>query len=300
MTMTGTQRLAIMLCGAALLGLCGAPLAAAEGDAKGQPEREVLRACADPSNMPMVNKAGEGYENKIAELFAAKLGLPLEYYWVPQQMGFGRLSLTEYLDEKGRYACDLVLSAGAAFDVGQVTPAYYRSSYVMVFVEGTGLDEVHKPSDLLDLPAEKLKGLRIGGFTRSPPVTWLAEHNLLDSLVGYRSQSGSRSFDPGDVIKNDLVNGDLDMVMLWGPIAGWYAQKLDDADLRVVPFTSEDGVHFSFPIRMAVRHGEREWLATVSGLIRDNRDEIETILRNYNVPLLPLRPEDKEIPDDDD
>ncbi|MDT0619125.1 quinoprotein dehydrogenase-associated putative ABC transporter substrate-binding protein [Salinisphaera sp. P385] len=268
--------------------------------AVGADEREAFRACADPSNMPMVNEAGEGFENKIAELFADKLGLPLEYYWVPQQMGFGRVSLKNFLDDKNRYACDVVLSAGSGFEVGQTTPAYFRSTYVMVFPEGTGLDDVQEPADLLDLPADKRENLRIGGFTKSPPVTWLQRNGMLTNLVGYRTQSGSRDFDPGDVIRNELVNGDLDIVMLWGPIGGYYAQQIDTPKLRVVPFEPDEGLAVSFPIRMAVRYGENEWMETVSNLIRDNRDEIESILADYNVPLVPLTESDKSVPDDDD
>lgn len=264
-------------------------------------ESQAFRACADPSNMPMVNEDGAGFENKIAELFAERLDLPLEYYWVPQQMGFGRLSLKKWLPEEERYACDVVLSAGAGFDVGQTTPAYFRSTYVMVFPEGTGLDAVETPEDLLSLPAEKRDGLRIGGFTKSPPVSWLTRHDMLDNLVGYRTQSGSRDIDPGDVIRNDLIKGDLDIVMLWGPIGGYYAQKIDAAKLRVVEFPAQaEGITFSFPIRMAVRYGEQAWLKTISGLIRDNRDQIEAILAEYNVPTLPLTETDKAMPEDDD
>lgn len=263
-------------------------------------EREVFRACADPSNMPLVNKAGEGFENKIAELFAAKLGLPLEYYWVPQQMGFGRLSLTQYLVEEQRYACDVVLSAGAAFDVGQTTPAYYRSVYVMIFPRGTGLDDINEPEDLLDLPAQRRKNLRIGGFTGSPPVTWLQRHGMLETVFGYRSQSGSRDFDPGDAIRTDLVNGTIDILMIWGPIGSYYAAKMKEADLKVVPFPVRAPIDYDFPVRMAVRYDDDEWLQKISGLIRDNREEIEAILKQYHVPLVPLTPADKNLPEDDD
>ena len=53
----------------------------------------VLRVCQDPNNLPFSNRAGEGFENKIAELFARELGLTLEYNWFPQRMGFIRNTL---------------------------------------------------------------------------------------------------------------------------------------------------------------------------------------------------------------
>ena len=43
----------------------------------------VFRACADPRNLPFSNEAGEGFENKIAELFAKKLGKSVAYAFYP-------------------------------------------------------------------------------------------------------------------------------------------------------------------------------------------------------------------------
>src|SRR5690606_19664853 len=44
----------------------------------------ALRVCADPGNLPFSNEAEEGFENKIAELLAAELGVPVRYTWYPQ------------------------------------------------------------------------------------------------------------------------------------------------------------------------------------------------------------------------
>ena len=48
----------------------------------------VFRACGDPRNLPFSNEKGEGFENKLAELFAAKLGKKLSYTYFPQATGF--------------------------------------------------------------------------------------------------------------------------------------------------------------------------------------------------------------------
>src|SRR4030088_1034067 len=45
---------------------------------------KVLRVCADPRNMPFSNDKGEGIENKLAELFAAKLQKRLDYMYFSQ------------------------------------------------------------------------------------------------------------------------------------------------------------------------------------------------------------------------
>ena len=38
---------------------------------------KALRVCADPHNMPFSTDKGEGFENKVAELLAGKLGRDL-------------------------------------------------------------------------------------------------------------------------------------------------------------------------------------------------------------------------------
>ncbi|MDB5519373.1 MAG: quinoprotein dehydrogenase-associated putative transporter substrate-binding protein, partial [Tardiphaga sp.] len=54
---------------------------------------KVLRVCADPRNMPFSNEKSEGFENKLAELFAAKLQKKLDYMFFPQATGFVRVTL---------------------------------------------------------------------------------------------------------------------------------------------------------------------------------------------------------------
>ena len=51
-------------------------------------DRSSLRVCADPHSLPFSNNQGDGYENKIAELIGAKLGVPVRYTWFPQTIGF--------------------------------------------------------------------------------------------------------------------------------------------------------------------------------------------------------------------
>lgn len=250
-------------------------------------KRDAFRVCADPSNMPFSSQDLDGIENKIAALFAEDLGLPVEYKWLPQQFGFARNTLKKWLPEKNRYACDVITGTTSGLEVGKTTEPYYHSTYVMVYVKGRGLDNVKSPEDLSALPEEKKQSLRIGAFTGAPTVSWLLQHGMLTQLVGYRSQSSNYEEDPGDIIKDDLVNGDLDVALVWGPIGGYYASRVDSAELEVIPFESKQGLVFDFPISMGVRYGEDEWLATIEGLIEKNSGEIAAILKEYNVPLVP-------------
>jgi len=290
------------LIGATMLvaGLQGTALAQSEDADATSPAEKTLYVCADPSNMPFSNDKREGFENKIAALFADKLGVPVEYYWRPEQMGFGRSTLKRWIADENRYACDLVISVGSGFEVGKTTLPYYRSTYAFAFVKGHGLDGIDTPQDLADLPEDKRSKLRIGVFTGSPVGDWVVQNGMITQIVSYRAQSGGFDVDPSDMVSKDLVNGDIDIAMIWGPIAGYYAKQEADADIKVVPFSREDGAAFDFPVSMAVRYGNDAWLARVQKLIDDNRDAIVDILEDYGVPLVPLREEDRQVQEDDD
>ena len=54
---------------------------------------DAFRVCADPNSLPLSNKEQQGYENRIAGIFAEDLGVPLEFTWFPQRRGFIRNTL---------------------------------------------------------------------------------------------------------------------------------------------------------------------------------------------------------------
>lgn len=95
---------------------------------------------------------------------------------------------------------------------------------------------------------------------------------------------------PGQIIERDLVEGKLDVALVWGPIGGHFARQAKDAKLRVVPLASAPGVQFDYAMAMGVRFGEKAWKAQIEELIDRKHAEIETILRDYGVPLLPEPP----------
>lgn len=279
------------------LAMALAPTQVAAQDSAGQ---GALRVCADPSNLPFSNEAKQGFENEIAALFGKELGLPVEYTWLPQQFGFGRNTLKRWLPEENRYACDLIISATAGFEVGKTTLPYYRSTYVLAYIKGRGLDSVKTPADLVALPEKQKKDLVIGGFAGSPPIDWVAQNGLLGQLRSYRGESGNYIEDPGDMITKGLVGGDIDVALIWGPIGGYFAKQMEGVDIEVVPFTAGDGKNLDFAISMAVRYGNDKWLETTQSFLNENQDEILGILEDYNVPLVPLRPEDRIVEEDDD
>ena len=268
------------LCGAALgMVLAGSALAAGEEAPK------AFRPCIDPSNLPFANSKGEGFENRIAALFAQKLGLPVQNYAFPQRMNFIRNTLRYKLPGED-FRCDIVMSVPAGYDQTSTTAPYYRSTYVLVYPKGKGLDQVKTGSDLFALSADAQRKLTIGVYDRSPGSTWLARHGLEAQARPYPMLSPDPEQYPGEIIEKDLAQGKIDAAIVWGPIAGYYAKRLHNIDLILVPLKSEPGVKFDYEIAMGVRYGEREWKETIERLIAENRTAISTILRDYNVPLV--------------
>ena len=245
----------------------------------------ALRVCADPNNMPFSDEKGEGFENRIAEIFARDLGLPLTYFSFPNRLAFIRNTLRYKLPDEP-YRCDVVLGVPAGFDQVSATRPYYRSTYVLVFPRGKGLDGVKTSDDLLALPPEKLRTLRIGVYDRSPGSLWLARHELVDRGVPYLMMSPDPDEYPGMLVERDLAQGRIDAAILWGPIAGYYAKRVRSPELQLAPMKSEPGVPFEFAVAMGVRYGEPEWKQQIEGLIARHREEILAILREYGVPLL--------------
>jgi quinoprotein dehydrogenase-associated probable ABC transporter substrate-binding protein len=266
-----------------LAAVCGiAPGAALAQDA---PARTALRVCQDPNNMPFSNTKAEGIENRIAEVFGKALNLPVTYYSFPQRMAFFRNTLRFKLPGQD-YPCDIVMGVPAGFDEVSVTKPYYRSTYALVFPKGKGMDHVASGDDFLKLDPAKLKSLRIGIYDRSPVSQWLNRHGLLAQGVPYKLMSANPNQYSGEIVEKDLAEGKIDVVAVWGPIAGYFAQRVKDPALVVVPLKSEKGIKLDYEMAMGVRYGEREWKQQIEGLIESKAPEIQAILQEFGVPLV--------------
>lgn len=280
MTMTArkTSKLRKMVTAMALA--CALPAAAlAQGAGLGAEgelvDPNVLRVCADPANMPFSNQNGEGFENKLAELAAAKLGRKsVSYTWFPMVTGFVRNTLRNN-------RCDVIIGFAQGDELVQNTNPYYRSTYALVFKKGSGLDGVETLED------PKLAGKKIGVVGGTPPATNMAQAKLMDNAKAYPLFVDSRSTPPmGEVMIKDLVDGNIDAAVLWGPIAGYFANKAN-ADLTVVPLIKEKGgSRMAYRITMGVRPSDQEWKRTLNRFIQENQGDINKLLLEYHVPLL--------------
>lgn len=234
--------------------------------------RQALRVCADPANMPFSNTAGEGFENKIAELIAAKLGVPVEYTWFPQATGFVRMTL-------GLNRCDVIIGFAQGDELVQNTNHYYRSTYVFVTKADGPLADVTTLSDPV------LKDKRIGVIAGTPPATVLAQNGLIGKAKGYSLMVDRRYEAPAEQMIADIASGAIDGGLLWGPIGGYYAKNAD-VPLKVVALPKEPGSRMTYRITMGVRFHDQDWKRQLNRLIRDDQDEINAILADYGVPLL--------------
>ena len=258
-----------------------APVFAAQDEVQAR----VLRVCQDPGNLPFSNEAGEGFENRIAALMAQRMGLPLETYWYPQRMNVVRNTIRYKLPGQSDYRCDLLTGVPAEWGQVSATRPYYRSTYVLIYAKDSGLN-VDSGEEFLALGNERLARLKIGIFDRTPATMWLKKHDLLGQAVPYRMMNADPNFYPGRIVDHDLVNGKIDIAVIWGPIGGYFAQRVKERELVVIPLKSEPGVRFDYPIAMGVRHGEPKWRERIQSVIDGANADIDSILRDYGVPLV--------------
>jgi mxaJ protein len=243
-------------------------------------EAGLIRVCADPDNLPSSNDKGEGYENKIAELIAKELNSKLSYVWYPTRRGYFRII-------NGMY-CDMAVEAPAGLDLAGVTTPYFRSGYVFVTRQGSGLEDVRTLAD------PRLKRLKIGVniFTsdgeNSPPAMALSRYGVVGNLTGY-STFFSDQVRPEDIIKG-VEKKDVDLAIAWGPVAGYYA-KQSSVPLTLTPLPARDSLSdfpFQYNMGIAVRRRDKEFRDSLQAVLERKRPEIDAILKQFNVPVMPV------------
>ncbi len=237
-------------------------------------DQKTLRVCADPNNLPFSNDKGEGFENRIAEFLAKKIGKSLAYSYYPGATGFVRNTLNAHL-------CDVILGMPQGNDLVQPTNPYYRTTYAIVTRAGSELDGVTS----LDDPRLKEKPRRIGLVANTPPGNVLAMNGLMASVKPYPLMVDTRVESSGAAMTHDLEKGEIDIALLWGPIAGYYA-KHSSEKLNVTPLPETPGARMAFRIGFGVRHADQNWKRELNTLIAQNKAELERILLDYGVPLL--------------
>jgi quinoprotein dehydrogenase-associated probable ABC transporter substrate-binding protein len=232
---------------------------------------KTFRVCADPRNLPFSDEAGEGFENKLAELFASKLGEPASYTYFPQVIGFVKNTLNAL-------RCDVIMGVAVGDDVVQTTNPYYRTTYALIFRPDSGLDAIKSLED------PRLKGKHIGVVAGTPPATVMVEQGLMALARPYALTVDTRVESPTRTLVHDVASGAIDAGVLWGPIAGYYGQR-ETPHLIVAPLLNEHE-RMDFRIAMGVRRSDQDWKRRLNRLIAENQPAIDQILEEYGVPLL--------------
>nr|WP_244523603.1 substrate-binding domain-containing protein [Bosea sp. BIWAKO-01] len=262
-----------LVCCAILLFVVGSAAKAAETGRADLVNHDVLRVCSDPANLPFSNEAGQGFENKIAELVAADLKLPLEYTWFPQATGFVRQTLFAK-------RCDLIIGYAQGDDLVLNSNHYYRSSYALVHRPGQGLDGVATLAD------ERLKDKRIGIVAGTPPGNIMAMLGLMQRARPYPLTVDRRFDAPAERMIADIRSGEIDAGILWGPIGGYFASRGGEK-LAVTPLLRETmGPRMAYRITFGVRHQEDDWKRKLNEIIARRQGDIDAILLDFGVPLL--------------
>ena len=269
----------------ALLLACSALVAGQAKPARGagaSAPPKGFRVCADPNNMPASNDKQEGFENKIATLLAKDFGTTPTYIWWGQRRGFIRNTMNATLAE-GR--CDIVIGVPEGYDLVRTTTPYYRSTYVFVYSKN------RKPITSLDDPV--LKKLKIGvhllgdDYENPPPVHELGKRHIVDNVVGFNTFYSDEN--PPSAIVDAVSKGTIDVAIVWGPIGGYYAAKAK-VPLAVTPIPSKPGdLPFQFNMTMGVKKGNDALYARLEALLQQRQPEIEQILKDFNVPLVPRK-----------
>jgi len=259
------------------------PAAQLAAAAPAQP-RTALRVCADPNNLPFSNQAGEGFENRIARLIGEEMGLPVEYTWHAQRRGFIRETLRAG-------ACDLVVGVPSSFELVLPTRPYYRSTYVFVYRKSDGFRVASFDDPVLK---EKRIGVHLVGDdgANTPPAHALATRGIIGANVrGYMLYGDyARPNPPADILAA-LGRGEIDVAIVWGPLAGYFVPRQKVA-MEIVPVSPQIDVPFLpfvYDISMGVRRDDPGLKADVEQVMMRRRADIDAILREYGVPRVDRR-----------
>jgi mxaJ protein len=258
--------------GAAALACCLAFLLASCG------RERVLTVCADPNNLPFSNRAGQGFENKLAELIARELHARLEYVWWAQRRGYVRNTLNEH-------RCDLWPGVASSLEMLATTRPYYRSTYVFVTRAGD-------PLDGLSLDDPRLRRLRIGvqmvgdDGANTPPAHALSRRNIVANVRGFMLYGDYRQANPPAAIVRAVAAGEIDVGLVWGPLAGYFAAR-SPVPLRlqpVTPWLDDANWPMVYDISVGVQKNDTRLLSEVDHILDARRGEIGALLNHYRVP----------------
>jgi mxaJ protein len=244
------------------------------------PTALALTVCADPNNLPFSNRERQGLENRIIELVAADLGEDVNYYWRPQRRGFVRTTLAAHL-------CDVMPGVPSNLEMLRTTVPYYRSTYVFVTRKDRKLSIVSFDDPLLK---NLIIGVQIIGDdgSNSPPAHALSRRGIINNVRGYPVYGNYAKPHPLSAIVDAVTAGEVDVAIVWGPTAGYFAQE-SAVGLAISPVRPPiDGpmLPMIFDISMGVRREDHALRDKLDAVLKHRKTDIDRVLAQYSVPRL--------------
>jgi mxaJ protein len=260
-----------------LIALCAAALLLGSCDLVRQ---RTLTDCADPNNLPFSNQAQQGFENKLAEMIASDLHAKLNYVWWAQRRGYVRNTLNER-------KCDFWPGIGSNVEMVATTRPYYRSTYMFVSRASEKLTG-------LTLDDARLKKLKIGvqmvgnDATNTPPAHALASRGIIANVRGYMLYGDYSKPNPPAEIVRAVERGDVDVALVWGPLAGYFAAQ-SPVPLRlepVTPWMADMQWPMQFDISVGVQKDDTKLLKQIDQVLARRTGDIRKLMKAYHVPLV--------------
>lgn len=230
-----------------------------------------LKFCAEPNNMPFSNDRGEGFENRIATLVAADMRATATFVWIPEWRGFIRKGL-------GAGLCDVVPGVPVNFHRVRPTNPYYTASYA--FVQPAAAAAITSFDD------SNLRGKRIGvqlvgnDGANTPPMTELVRRGITGGIKGYMVFGDWSKPDPLLPVVEGVARGDVDISVVWGPVADYYAAR-QNPPLRVTHIDNIPDMTFS--ISMGVRKPDTSLADEINRSLDRRQADIRNILADYHI-----------------
>ena len=247
--------------------------------AAGCAPQKVLKVCADPNNLPFSNARGQGFENRLVGIIAKDLRARVEYTWWAQRRGFVRNTLKAE-------TCDLWPGVATGVEMLQATRPYYRSTYVFV-------TRADRDLHIEGFDDPKLANLTIGvqmigdDASNTPPAHALATRGMTRNVRGYMLYGDySRPNPPAEIVRA-VDRGDIDVAVVWGPLAGYFA-RTSRHPLRLDQAPAQDGAAWpmAFDISLGVRKDDKALRDELDRSLRRHAREIDKLLVDYGVPVV--------------
>lgn len=271
----------ILMAGLTLAALAAGATQAEDG------RMDPLRVCASTKDAPFSEDGGTGFENRIAEVIAAGTGRPLEMVWLKKD--------AIYLVRDGADAglCDVLMGVDSGDPRLLTTQPYYRTGYVFVTRPDTALES----NTWEALGDEKLDTIAYRLHGPSEVLVKYAgkyENNLIyvTSLTNFEDRRNKYTNVEARRVVTEVAQGNADVGIAFAPeVARYVKESGTPVEMTVITnhLTRSNGqeVPLQFSQSVGVVKSKPELRAEIDAALTEKKAEIDAILADEGVPILP-------------